>query len=117
MMNVKISFHGHSTYTDGLDSVKTLAQKAYESRIDFFGISDHDTVEQIAPMYEQVERLNATNGFKMIPVAASELRIWDSNIKVDTIFAKPGPIDLDFINWLNDVIKNVKSLDLKSTIV
>jgi len=40
----KFDLHVHSNYSDGSDSIKTLAEKIFKSGIKIFSLTDHDTV-------------------------------------------------------------------------
>ncbi len=115
-MQAKVSFHGHSTYSDGVDNLKTLVKTAYKLQIDFFGVSDHDTTESIVPFYQLVEQVNQTGDFKIIPLQVSEVRIVEQGVEVDILFAKVGELDLEFIDWLKRIIKDRKNLNILDTI-
>lgn len=117
MLKAKVSFHGHSTFTDGIDNVPKLVKQAYFSGIDYFGVSDHDTTKPIRLLYDEVEKINQTGDFKIIPISASEVRIWENGLETDTIFAKVGDYDSEFISWLDDLIKHRKSVRLVDSIV
>lgn len=42
---IKADLHVHSNYSDGSDRIETLAEKIESAGIDFFALTDHDTIE------------------------------------------------------------------------
>lgn len=115
-MQTKVSFHGHSTYSDGIDNIKTLVKNAYDLQIDYFGVSDHDMTDSIKPFYDQVDQINLTAEFKIIPLMVSEIRMVENGVEIDTLFAKVGPFDQTFVDWLDTTISRRKNLELLETI-
>lgn len=121
-MKVKVSFHGHSTHSDGIDSIEKLVKKAYALEMDYFGISDHNTTDHIKPFYTEIEKINNQGDFQIIPVCAVEVALFKDRYKKsfisknpkklysDIIFAKPGAMDPDFIRWLDLCIANRHSI-------
>lgn len=58
----QFDLHIHSSYSDGSDSIKELAQKINLAGLKVFALTDHDTVAGCAEMSE-----NFSNGIKFIP--------------------------------------------------
>lgn len=116
MLTTKISFHGHSTFSDGIDNLTSLIKSAQRLNIDYFGVSDHDTTQSIRPFYQLVSELNIQSDFQLIPICASEIRVVEDGVEIDCLFAKVGPLDEEFINWLEETIKARKSIKLVETI-
>lgn len=107
-MKVKVSFHGHSKFSDGVDSVKKLVEEAYKLKIDYFGISDHNTTEHFTSLYQEIAQVNNQNGFFIIPISAVEVNLFNGKYQNDILFAKVGERDEDFIKWCEVCIKNRK---------
>lgn len=108
---VKVSFHGHSSFSDGLSSVSDLVEEAYRCKIDYFGISDHNTIKQIRSFYQFISMVNSGNGRAIIPVMASEVKFFNFGQKFELLFAKIGSLDEKFLDWLDNVIKNRQIVD------
>lgn len=69
LTDVKGIVHCHSTYSDGLHSLKDMAQYAYKSGFEYVLITDHSKsafyanglqVERVYQQFEEIEKLNAT---------------------------------------------------------
>ena len=54
--------HSHSTYSDGDSSVATVVSVAESKGLDFFGLTDHDTVDQWADPGFHSDKLTLLNG-------------------------------------------------------
>ncbi len=57
----KIDLHIHSNYSDGSDSIETLALKIKQAGIDIFALTDHDTIEGCLEMSKYID------GIRFIP--------------------------------------------------
>lgn len=109
---LKASFHGHSRYSDGLDSIETLVAEAARQRITHFGISDHNTTDGVPELYTAVLRINETGGAQIVPVSAIEIMTKQG----DLIVAKPGERDDGFLDWAKKTGERSKRVSLASTI-
>lgn len=64
--DIKGLFHAHSTYSDGSDSIETMALRCREMGMAYLGISDHGplhhgkclTPESISAQHREIDRLN-----------------------------------------------------------
>ena len=46
--NYRVNFHSHSTHSDGNLSVQDLVQTMYREEVQWFALTDHDTVDGVA---------------------------------------------------------------------
>src|SRR5688572_21113908 len=60
---MKVDLHSHTTCSDGRDAPAELARKARAAGIDVLAVTDHDTLDGIAPAAEEGRRI----GLKVIP--------------------------------------------------
>ncbi|MCS6967399.1 MAG: PHP domain-containing protein [Cytophagales bacterium] len=65
--DLKGTLHNHSTYSDGKDSLRQMAQAAHLMGLQYFGIADHSvsayyanglTIEQIKQQHREIDQLN-----------------------------------------------------------
>ncbi len=65
---MKFSYHNHSTFSDGSDSMKDMLACAYENKFDIFAVTDHihsDQTPQWTVTYDRYEEyLNEINKYK-----------------------------------------------------
>lgn len=96
-----VSFHGHSLYSDGHSTVDDLVRAAYQTKLDYFGISDHRTTAGVPSLFAAIERINEEEGRTMVPVAACEIH----PIEGEVIVAMPGVYDQGFLKWCDSIGK------------
>ena len=72
--NLRGTFHNHTTWSDGLETVEAMARAAMELGLDYLGIADHSQSER------QAHGLDA----KRLRQQAAEIK------KLNTKFAKDG---------------------------
>ena len=60
---MKVDLHSHTTCSDGRDAPAELARKARAAGIDVLAVTDHDTLDGIAPAAEEGKRI----GLRIIP--------------------------------------------------
>jgi len=67
MSDLKGSFHNHSTYSDGKNTIREMAQKCIDSGYQYLGMADHSKSAfyasglqefQVAQQHEEIDRLN-----------------------------------------------------------
>lgn len=109
---VKISFHGHSRHSDGLDPVEDLVVEAARQGITYFGISDHNTVNGVAELYRTISRVNQSGRHIFVPVSAIEIMTTQG----DLVVARPGEMDSSFLRWAKDKGENARRVFLTQTI-
>jgi DNA polymerase (family 10) len=75
--NLRGTFHNHSTWSDGLETIETMARAAQDLGLDYFGIADHSKSEfqahgldekRVRQQAEEVQKLNekfAKEGFRI----------------------------------------------------
>lgn len=75
--NLRGTFHNHSTWSDGTETIETMARAAQDLGLDYFGIADHSKSEyqahgldekRVRQQAEEVKRLNekfAKEGFRI----------------------------------------------------
>lgn len=102
----RVSIHGHSPESDGLSSIFELVTAAGRSKIDYFGLADHNTTAGIPTLYREVSAYNRTHDHQIQPVAGVEIKFADSG---DIIFSKPGVLDPAFLSWAQHVIAKRES--------
>ena len=65
--NLRGTFHNHSTWSDGVESIEAMAQAAFDLGLEYFGIADHSKSEfqahgldekRVRQQAEEVQRLN-----------------------------------------------------------
>lgn len=91
------SFHGHSPHSDGLSPISDLVDKAAQTGIRFFGISDHNTTNGIEDLFMEIDRVKDALGVNMVPISAVEI----TTNQGDLLIAKPGDYDSEFTRWGN----------------
>ncbi|HKS17021.1 MAG TPA: PHP domain-containing protein [Planctomycetota bacterium] len=62
-MTPKVDLHSHTTCSDRRDAPAELARKARAAGIDVLAVTDHDTVDGIAPAAEEGKRI----GLRVVP--------------------------------------------------
>lgn len=113
-IETRASFHGHSTYSDGLSSVNPLCQEAIRLGFSYFGISDHDTTAGVRDLVDSVNRINDSAGcISLFPVQAIEI----STNQGDVVIAHPSSVyNHKFAEWGNEWGYKRAKHDLASTI-
>ena len=102
--SMTLSIHGHTRESDGAGDPSILVAKAAEAVLDFFGVSDHESVAAVPSIYDAVDRYNQAHGTSIQAVAAFEVNIGKPGDQGDIVFAKPGPLDPAFLAWGQGVI-------------
>ena len=71
---MRIDLHSHTTASDGRLSVTELIDRALGFNIDVLAITDHDTVEALAPAhaYIQEQALPITNTLDLSPTLSTK---------------------------------------------
>lgn len=95
----RVSLHGHGPDSDGLSSIVELVEAAGRSKIDYFGLADHNTTAGIPTLYREVGTFNRTHDHQIQAVSGIEVHFTDG----DVIFSKAGPIDPMFLGWCESV--------------
>ena len=95
----RVSLHGHGPDSDGSSSIAELVEAAGRSKIDYFGLADHNTTAGIPTLYREVASYNRTHDHQIQAVAGVEIHFTDGHV----IFSKAGPIDHAFLGWAESV--------------
>lgn len=84
---MKIDLHTHSTASDGQYIPTELVQKAVSSGINFFAITDHDTVQglSIAEKYAKAQSLSFVPGIEISCQDSEEIHILGYNIDYNNL--------------------------------
>ena len=48
---IKVDFHNHSTCSDGILTPSEMVERAYNNKVKYFALTDHDTVEGLNEAY------------------------------------------------------------------
>ena len=96
----RVSLHGHGPDSDGVSSIAELVEAAGRSKIDYFGLADHETTAGIPTLYREVGTFNRTHDHQIQAVSGIEVHFTDG----DVIFSKAGPIDPAFLGWCESVV-------------
>lgn len=99
LKSYRVSLHGHGPDSDGLSSIAELVEAAGRSKIDYFGLADHNTTAGIPTLYREVGTFNRTHDHQIQAVSGIEVHFTDG----DVIFSKAGPIDPAFLGWCESV--------------
>lgn len=68
LSHIRGILHNHSTWSDGADTLKTMADTCFEMGMEYFGICDHSksafyagglTIERVIQQHQEIDRLNA----------------------------------------------------------
>lgn len=54
---MKVDLHNHSFYSDGIDTIESLASKAIKAGVDLFALTDHDSVIGVLNIPEQLRNI------------------------------------------------------------
>jgi hypothetical protein len=96
---IRLSFHGHTSYSDGVSSIHDLVEAAGAAKLDFFGASDHNSTSGLKELNTEIDKYNQRTGAGMHMVSAVEITVGaDGHI----VFATPG-FDPQFIVWADRV--------------
>jgi len=96
---IKVSFHGHSIYGDGLSTVHELVEEAGEAAFTFFGPSEHNTVDGLKEYSDVIDGYNQRTGAGMQLMSGIEITVGTEG---HIVFTKPG-YDTQFIGWAKRV--------------
>jgi DNA polymerase (family 10) len=100
--DIKGVFHVHSSYSDGTNSIKNIAQAAKEMGFTYIGLSDHSQTaryagglkpEKLEKQWEEVDRVNKEiDGFRIFKGIESDI-LPDGSLDYDEVILKK----LDFV--------------------
>ena len=62
-MAIIADLHMHSTYSDGKFEFEKLVSNCISSNLEYFCISDHDTINHISPIHRYIEENNSSINF------------------------------------------------------
>lgn len=116
--DLKGALHNHSTYSDGVHSLKEMADYCIELGFTYLGICDHSksavyanglSIERVAEQHKEIEQLNASNNeFKV-------LKGIESDILGDGSLDYPDDILKSFDFVVASVHSNLKMSEDKAT--
>jgi DNA polymerase (family 10) len=110
--------HNHSTYSDGMHTLKEMADYCRELGYSYFGICDHSrsafyaqglSIEKVLEQQQEIERLNA--GYKDFKI----LKGIESDILSDGSLDYPEEILVTFDFIVASILSNLKLDDKKAT--
>ena len=79
-VNIKGNFHNHSSFSDGIYTIRKLKDIAYSNHREYIGISDHTkklngiTDETLVDQHKIIDSLNLETSCKILKSAECEVR-------------------------------------------
>lgn len=96
--DIKGVLHAHSTYSDGQESLETMAKAVHDKGFAYFGITDHSRSafyanglkeERVLQQFEEIDRLNQTytDGFRILKGIECDI-LYDGGLDYSDEFLK-----------------------------
>lgn len=102
---MKIEFHSHSKCSDGLLSAEEMINRAISKGLDYYALTDHDTISGL----DICKRLSKNSNLTFIPGLELSTTYNNESIHILGFFRDSSYNNKEFIDFL-DIIKNQRKL-------
>ena len=96
---IKVDFHNHSTCSDGILTPSEMVERAYNNKVKYFALTDHDTVEGLNEAYNKAKEL----GIYFIPGIELSTSYNNESIHILGYFKDDSYNNKDLIYFLKDL--------------
>lgn len=107
----RVDFHTHSTCSDGLLTPTEMVHRAFRNDVQYFSLTDHDTVSGLYEAKKEAEKL----GVKFIPGIELSTSRNKESIHILGYFTDESYMNPEFIKFL-DELKNMRYYRAKAIV-